>query len=229
MSNQYQFIIYCYNDDVVEWSYSSPTLDGIFNHLESRGFSLSMEDFTKEDKYCWSYNQFEIILANRSELFSIPHNYPLLYRRCKHLEVPYSWGPIIDKLSAQLEREILNYMIANPNARPDSDHDDVPCALQVKEKFGGLRFYMSYATETMDALIKEAEKEIWELEKSIKVLDGNADIQYSFERRKVIMTTHESQKIDKALAKLRKEALSARKRQLASKEYKKKLLNVICK
>ncbi len=43
------------------------------------------------------------------------------------------------------------------------------------------------------------------------------------------MTAQESQKIEKALAKLKKDAVSARKRKLASKEYKKKILTVICK
>lgn len=35
----------------------------------------------------------------------------------------------------------------------------IPCASQVKEKFGGLRVYTTFATDEMDDLIREAEKE----------------------------------------------------------------------
>ena len=60
------------------------------------------------------------------------------------------WEPLIRRLSEKLERLIL--------AEPDRVH----CyADQVKEKFGGLRFYMSCSTDEMEAAIDEAEAEAW--------------------------------------------------------------------
>ena len=58
------------------------------------------------------------------------------------------WYQIVYDLSAKLEALIL--------ALPEADRKDCK-ASQVKEKFGGLRFYMDSATDEMRALIHEAE------------------------------------------------------------------------
>ena len=62
------------------------------------------------------------------------------------------WEPIIRRLSEKLEKLILDLPETNQQA---------PCAAQVKEKFGGLRFYMDGATVEMDAVIGEAERECY--------------------------------------------------------------------
>lgn len=40
----------------------------------------------------------------------------------------------------------------------DSNNDNVPFSIQVKEKFGTLRFYMSSETEAMSKAVLEAER-----------------------------------------------------------------------
>jgi hypothetical protein len=60
------------------------------------------------------------------------------------------WEPLIRRLSEKLEAEILK-----------QEDTSLFYADQVKEKFGGLRFYMSADTGAMDAAIREAEAEAW--------------------------------------------------------------------
>ena len=60
------------------------------------------------------------------------------------------WFPLLYKLSIQLE----NYISSLPE-----DAQSIVYAVQVKEKFGTLRFYMSSYSEEMDAYIVAAEKE----------------------------------------------------------------------
>lgn len=62
------------------------------------------------------------------------------------------WYQIIYDLSAKLEQIILTL--------PESVRHDVH-ADQVKEKFGGLRFYMSLWNAEIQAAIKEAEAKCW--------------------------------------------------------------------
>lgn len=58
---------------------------------------------------------------------------------------------LIWDLSSKLEPLIVKYKAEHP------DEECYPRALQVKEKFGGLRFYMTSATDEMWDLISEAE------------------------------------------------------------------------
>lgn len=60
------------------------------------------------------------------------------------------WEPLIRRLSEKLEAEILK-----------QEDTSLFYADQVKEKFGGLRFYMSAYTDAMHAAIREAEEEAW--------------------------------------------------------------------
>ena len=61
------------------------------------------------------------------------------------------WYELIDGLSAALEKKIVELKEKRTPA------EELPKAVQVKEKFGGLRFYMSCATEEMYKLIHDAE------------------------------------------------------------------------
>lgn len=86
-------------------------------------------------------------------------DFPNLYRArnwpmnqtcmCWGFDVGDGWHDLIRDLSVKLEKAIL----ALPEAERESYY-----AQQVKEKFGGLRFYMSCQTDEMDVAIDEAEK-----------------------------------------------------------------------
>jgi len=65
------------------------------------------------------------------------------------LEVGDGWFDILWRLSEALEAEI--------NALPPSD--DLPRAVQVKEKYGEIRVYLSSETDTMTRAIEQAEAE----------------------------------------------------------------------
>ncbi len=83
-------------------------------------------------------------------------NYPKLYPKNNYggqldFECQDGWFSIIDNLSQKLENLI--------NENNSEEEDFFSYAIQVKEKYGSLRFYMSYATEEMFKLIDIAEKE----------------------------------------------------------------------
>jgi hypothetical protein len=89
---------------------------------------------------------------------AIMEAFPLLYHKPVYFEgIPRSWEPILWDLSEGLEALIKQYMKDNPEASHDNDHDSLPSVLQVKSKFGTLRFYMSFQTEQMDELVRQAE------------------------------------------------------------------------
>lgn len=77
--------------------------------------------------------------------------FPKLYRQGAYLPGD-GWFKILWDLSAKLEHMIEAYETENPS-------EDVGpiCASQVKEKFGGLRFYLTHGTEEMFNAIEEAE------------------------------------------------------------------------
>lgn len=88
-------------------------------------------------------------------------DFPNLYRHRKNesyciwwgIAVGDGWEPMIRELSAKLEALI----VALPKRQQAKYF-----ATQVKEKFGGLRFYMSKATDEMRALLDEAETKSFE-------------------------------------------------------------------
>lgn len=92
----------------------------------------------------------------------ILEKYPLLYSdkdkpmtetcMCWGLDCGDGWYDLINDLSTKLEKLIEQWIEDNPN-----DKDNHPRAAQVKEKFGGLRFYMTSGVEEMRGLIKKAE------------------------------------------------------------------------
>lgn len=85
-------------------------------------------------------------------------DFPNLYadRYASEMETCMCWGfpadgwyNIIRDLSEKLEALIV--------AMPEEERGNYKCA-QCKEKFGGLRFYMTYETKEISDLIREAEK-----------------------------------------------------------------------
>ena len=70
---------------------------------------------------------------------------------CFGFECGDGWYNLLDELSSKLEPLILEYRKNNP------EDDCFPRAVQVKEKFATLRFYMTSATDEMYKIITEYE------------------------------------------------------------------------
>lgn len=70
---------------------------------------------------------------------------------CFGFSVDDGWFKVIYSLSQKLEKEIIQY-------KKDNKDEDFPRAIQVKEKFGGLCFYMSKYTDEIRDLIRDAEE-----------------------------------------------------------------------
>lgn len=100
-------------------------------------------------------------------------DFPLLYAdrfesskvtcMCWGFECPNEWEPTIRRLSEKLEPLIERYLKENPA--------DVcpPRASQVKEKYGGLRFYMTTHIEEFEEPIEQAEREIHEFNSRVSM------------------------------------------------------------
>lgn len=83
----------------------------------------------------------------------IEFDHPKLFPRPIFIECLDGWLPLIYELCSKLEPLIFENI----------DKDMMPHCVQIKEKFGGLRFYMSSSSEQMDALIMQAEKESYKI------------------------------------------------------------------
>jgi hypothetical protein len=79
--------------------------------------------------------------------------YPLLYRNGMYFECSDGWFDLIDRLSKQLEPLIEKQKVI---LKDTNDENILPCALQVKEKYGELRFYMSFGTDEMHKPIEQS-------------------------------------------------------------------------
>ena len=87
---------------------------------------------------------------------NLENAFPNLYKSGIYFEVQDGWFTLLWNLSEKLEQLILQ--LREPKDEPQSYHAD-----QVKEKFGGLRFYMSLTTDEMGRLIDEAEKQSFKI------------------------------------------------------------------
>ncbi len=85
--------------------------------------------------------------------------YPLLYyyarRPGQHsmrygLSIGMGWLPMIEEMSAKVETILNKFIIENPGEK-------FPTAVQVKEKFGTLRFYTNIINKEVDDIISEYE------------------------------------------------------------------------
>jgi len=70
------------------------------------------------------------------------------------------WFDLIYKLSSDLEAEFQKLAEAD---KAEALENDYYIAVQVKEKFGGLRFYLSATTDEMDALVDKAEEDSFKI------------------------------------------------------------------
>lgn len=104
---------------------------------------------------------------NQERRDKIIKDHPLLFAYCSYFEHQDGWLDIIEELANKLEpliekclRERVTPCVArikNFKQVPYFEEYDYPHAIQVKEKFGTLRFYMSHATDEMYKLREEAE------------------------------------------------------------------------
>ena len=95
------------------------------------------------------FNDFPLLYGDRKK----PPTQSLI---CFGIECGDGWYDLIYDLSAKLEACIRNHIKINPN------DEYYPRAVQVKEKFGGLRFYMTSETDEMSDFIREAETKSYE-------------------------------------------------------------------
>jgi hypothetical protein len=82
------------------------------------------------------------LIAKWESLFTDENGEPTL----TYLEVSESWYPLVDTLCAQIQ----NHLIRTPDV-------GVFYVVQIKEKFGGLRFYTNSHDPTIDGMIRMAE------------------------------------------------------------------------
>ena len=82
---------------------------------------------------------------------------PLLYRNGIMFECGIGWHDIILQLSLKIEQILQEY--AEKQQVPEGEEYQIieMFAVQVKEKYGTLRFYMSCETDTICDLIEDAE------------------------------------------------------------------------
>jgi len=86
-------------------------------------------------------------------LFKDYHGSPTQTALAFGFECGNGWYNIIDNLGSKLEPLIKLFIL-------EHDEEEIyPTAFQVKEKFGGLRFYMTTSTDEMDKLVDLAEEE----------------------------------------------------------------------
>ena len=78
--------------------------------------------------------------------------YPLLFREgCLRsgFHLPAGWYPLVERLCSSIENQLTHFV-------PEEIRGEV-YVVQVKEKFGGLRFYMNVGTPYIDGAISLAE------------------------------------------------------------------------
>ena len=96
----------------------------------------------------------EALVKDFPNLYTNRHCSPKLAPMCFGFECDNGWHDLIRKLSENIEKEILKL--------PEETREHV-WAAQVKEKFGGLRFYMNGSTKEIDILIDKAEDESFKI------------------------------------------------------------------
>lgn len=72
--------------------------------------------------------------------------YPNIFSRIKYVGVNDGWFELLDNLCRDITLELARDLEVEPVV-----------ALQIKEKFGGLRFYYSGGNSVIDALVSQAE------------------------------------------------------------------------
>ena len=97
----------------------------------------------------WFLNFFYGLCMNTQNTQHLVTRYPGLYRNGMYFECGDGWFDLIDSLSHQIEKLLVGY--------GSVENEETMYAIQVKEKFGTLRFYMSAYTDQMEDLMDQIE------------------------------------------------------------------------
>ncbi len=89
---------------------------------------------------------------NQEHTTILLQNYPILYGRINHFDCGDGWFVLLRDLSDKIEAF---------NRTADGDQHVV--ATQVKEKFGGLRFYVDHHCDEVEGPIADAEEKSFEI------------------------------------------------------------------
>lgn len=82
---------------------------------------------------------------------------PLLYKHGIAFECNVGWYNIIHDLSIKIENILKNYAENHKVVEGEENEKIEMYAVQVKEKYGTLRFYMTFETKEITDLIEDAE------------------------------------------------------------------------
>ena len=82
------------------------------------------------------------LIAKWNSLFTDEYGDPTL----THLEVSESWYPLVDTLCSQIQSHLVN-----------TPQSGLFYVVQIKEKFGGLRFYTNSHDSYIEGMIRMAE------------------------------------------------------------------------
>ena len=80
---------------------------------------------------------------------TLKRDYPNAIGKLTYLETPIGWMQLITDCAKEIQAAII--------LLPISQRDKFG-AVQIKEKFGGLRWYVNYSHESIDLIIKKYEK-----------------------------------------------------------------------
>ena len=82
---------------------------------------------------------------------------PRLYKNGIAFECASGWYEILHDLSIKIEKILEDYAERHKVVESEENETIEIFAVQVKEKYGTLRFYMSFATDEINDLISDAE------------------------------------------------------------------------
>ena len=78
-------------------------------------------------------------------------NFPLLYKHKPEIECLDGWFNIIYELSEKIELLIADWI------KSHADNPYIPCAVEVRESWGGLYYNIEFITDEIQTLINETE------------------------------------------------------------------------
>lgn len=100
-----------------------------------------------------THSEKKVVNDMRKNFTKLYEMYPNLYKKTPSFDVGIGWFEVIDRLSRNLEAQIVKYSAEKPDR-------EMPYCDCVKEKFGGLRFGLTgNGTEGMYQAIEVAELE----------------------------------------------------------------------
>lgn len=92
-----------------------------------------------------------------SQWDTLRKSFPLLYKHYVGFECGPGWYDILYRLSIKIERILEEVAEARKSVEGEEWENLEMYAVQVKEKYGTLRFYMSCETDDISNLIEQAE------------------------------------------------------------------------